>query len=244
MMADRRTLVIGGTRGTGLLIVQRLLDANHEVRVLARNPQAARRNVPDQAQIVRGDLAEHASLLPAVEGMQAIVFTAGVPSGTCATEQTVRRIDYEGVLKVLAAARHNGFAGRFLYLNSIGIGLPSPAGWLIDTMKRNTFAWRRQAEARIRASGLDYTIIRVGFLVDRPGGRREVALSQHARPLSLRTRIARADVADCFVAALDHARASRSTFEIVWGEETRRESWTEKFERVRMDAPDAEQSAQ
>jgi hypothetical protein len=138
----------------------------------------------------------------------------------------------------IAAARQAGFQGRFVYLNSIGIGTSSFAGTLINLLKRNTLVWRRRVEDHIRASGLDYTIIRVGFLLNRPAGEHAVVVGQDALPLAPRNRIARADVAEVFIEAMEHPHASRTTFEIVWGKGSQRESWSSLFDRLKPDSDD------
>jgi hypothetical protein len=124
---------------------------------------------------------------------------------------------------------------RFVYLNTIGIKTPSLAGFLINLLKRNTLVWRRRVEDKIRSSGLDYTIIRVGFLLDRPGSEHAINVSQGALPLAFRNRIARADVADVFVEAMEHPRASRTTFEIVWGGGPRMQNGSRLLERLEPD---------
>jgi len=72
-------------------------------------------------------------------------------------------------------------------------------------------------------------------LVDAPAGEHVINLSQTPFPLSLRYRIARGDVAECFVAALDHPRASRATFEIVWGRRGSPEPWPQMLDRLTSD---------
>jgi uncharacterized protein YbjT (DUF2867 family) len=86
-----------------------------------------------------------------------------------------------------------------------------------------------------RRSGLDYTIIRVPFLLDRPGGEQAIEVSQGAMPLSAGRRIARADAAEVFVAALERAAASRATFEIRWGPGPRRSDPGPDVDRLRPD---------
>lgn len=141
------------------------------------------------------------------------------------------------MLNTLAAARDQKFGGRFLYMNSIGVTTPSPAARLLNFLKRNTLIWRRRAEEKIRASGLDYTIIRVGFLTAAQSGQRAVKVSQGAGlPLAPRHRIARADVAEAFVAAMQHPRASRATFEIVWAKGQGGEDWDARLSRLQPDA--------
>jgi uncharacterized protein YbjT (DUF2867 family) len=208
-------LVIGGTRGTGLLITQLLLEQGYSVRVLARNPGRAVSRLPAAAELMAGDITLPESLPPAVSGVNHIVFTAGVPSGRVARESLVRMTDYQGVLNTITAAMAAGFSGRFVYLNSLGVTVPSWSARLLNCMKRNTLVWRRRVETDIRASGIDYTIIRVGFLLNRPSGRRALKVTQEALPLTPGNRIPRSDVAEAFVAAMRHPRASRTTFDIV-----------------------------
>ena len=105
----------------------------------------------------------------------------------------------------------------------------------LNTYKGNTLKWRRRAEDKIRASGLDYTIIRTGVLLNRAGGQHALKVTPDPLPLSPRYRIARADVAEAFVAALDHPRTTRTSFEIVWSRGNRRETWPVLFERLTPD---------
>jgi uncharacterized protein YbjT (DUF2867 family) len=230
-----RVLVIGGTRGAGLLIARLLHQRGYQVRVLARNLTAAAAELGHSFEVVAGDLSKPETLPAAVADVDHIIFTAGAPSGRYAPERLVKATDYQGVVDTLAAARRAGFRGRFVYLNSIGIGTSSLAGTLINLLKRNTLVWRRRVEDDIRASDLDYTIIRVGFLLNRPAGERAVVVGQDALPLAPRNRIARADVAEAFVEAMEHPHASRTTFEIVWGKGARRESWNSLLDRLKPD---------
>jgi uncharacterized protein YbjT (DUF2867 family) len=229
-------LVVGGTRGTGLLIARRLHESGCRVRVLARDPSGASASLDPAVDIMPGDITKPETLPAAVDGADRIVFTAGVHSGRYAPESLVKATDHDGVLNTLEAARRAGFTGRFLYMNSIGVTVPSLAATLINLLKRNTLVWRRRVEEEIRKSDIDYTIIRVGFLLDRSAGERAVRVSQEALPLALHHRIARADVAEAFLAALDNPHASRATFDIVWDKGARRESWEKLLDRLRPDA--------
>jgi uncharacterized protein YbjT (DUF2867 family) len=232
---QRRVLVVGGTRGVGLQIARLLQQRRYRVRVLARDPVRAATELGPAIEVVAGDITKADTLRPAVRDADHIVFTAGAPSGRYAPEVLVKATDHDGVVDTLAVARNAGFKGRFVYLNTIGIKTSSWAGLLINLLKRNTLVWRRRVEDRNRASGLDYTIIRVGFLLDRPGGTHAISVSQGALPLAPRNRIARADVAEAFVEAMEHPCTSRATFEIVWGSGPRRQSWNQLLESLGPD---------
>lgn len=232
---QKRVLVVGGTRGAGLLIARLLHERGHKVRVLARDPVKALAELGPPFEVVAGDLTKADTLPPALQDVDHVIFTAGAPSGRYASENLVKATDFDGVLDTLAAARNIGFRGRFVYLNTIGIHTPSLARTLLNLLKRNTFVWRRRVEDEIRSSGLDYAIIRVGFLLDQPAGERAIVVGQGNLPLAISNRIARGDVAEAFVEAMEHPRASRATFEIVWGKGQRRANWSTLFETLQPD---------
>jgi uncharacterized protein YbjT (DUF2867 family) len=228
-------LVVGGSRGTGLLIAQLLQRRGFAVRVLARNPDQAAAQLGSAIEVVGGDMTRPDTLPLAVQGVKHVICTAGVRSARPARESDVRATDYQGVLNVVAAARAAGFRGRFMYMNSIGVATFSISAAFLNLLKSNTLVWRRRLEGEIRASGLDYTIIRAGFLVNATPGQRAVLVSQGALPLSPRYVIARADVAEAFAAAMEQPRASRATFEVVWGKGRRTEDWNTLLSNLKPD---------
>ena len=231
----RPVLVIGGTRGTGLLIARLLNQQGTPVRVLARDPARAREVLAPSIEVVPGDLTKEHTLPAAIRGASDIVFTAGRRSGRPVRESRIKETEYQGVLNTLTAAKHAGLAGRFLYMTASGVTRPSFWTRALNIYKGNTLLWRRRAEEAIRASGLAYTIIRAGVLLNQPGGTHEIVVTQRELPLSPRYRIARADVAEAFVAALEHPRTVRATFEVVWGPGPRRQRWDELMEGLLPD---------
>jgi uncharacterized protein YbjT (DUF2867 family) len=237
MPSDHRVLVIGGTRGTGLLIAQLLTRRGVAVRALARDPARATQALGPSIEVVAGDITRPETLPSTIEGVSHIVFTAGRRSNRPATEDAVRDTEYQGVVNTLRAARDVGFAGRFLYMTAVGASTRSFAAAFLNLFKGNTLHWRERAEGEIRSAGVDYTIIRCGVLTDAPAGQHVITMSQTRLPLSLRYRISRGDVAECFAAALDHPRASCATFEIVWGRRGRPEPWPQMLDRLQPDTP-------
>lgn len=235
MHQSQQVLVVGGTRGTGLLIVDLLLRDGYRVRALARNPGQATQRLASAVEVIPGDVTAPETLPVAVKGVTHLIFTAGVATGP-ARRRLIAATEYEGVLNTLAAARKAGFSGRFLYMTSIGVTKASLSATVLNFVKGNTLRWRAWAEDEIRKSGVDYTIIRAGFLLNRPGGRRAIEMSQEAHPLAPRYRIARADVAETFLETLKRPSTSRTTFEVVWGRGSRREEWDLLFSRLKPDA--------
>ena len=228
MDINPRVLVIGATQGTGYQIASRLLQEGYRVRGLARNEAKAKRTLSSRVEVVLGDITKAGTLPDAIKDVDHVIFTAGVtqrPAG----ERLIIATEYEGVKNVITTAHKTGFNGRFLYMTSIGVTKSSLAATLLNLVKRNTLTWRRFAEDEIRKSGLDYTIVRAGFLTNGPGGRRAIEVSQRAYPLALKYKISRADVAETFVQALKHPQTRRTTFEVVWGGARERKDWNVLF---------------
>jgi uncharacterized protein YbjT (DUF2867 family) len=74
-------------------------------------------------------------------------------------------------------------------------------------------AAKRRGEERLRASGLGYTVVRPGPLVDEPGGYRALVFDQAERPDS-RQPVSAADVADVCLRALHEPAARNKTFDL------------------------------
>ena len=189
----------------------------------------------NEAAFVLGDVTKSDTLSTPVKDVTYLVFTAGVAVGP-AREKLIVATEYQGVLNMLAAARQAGFNGRFLYMTSIGVTRPSLSAAILNLVKGNTLRWRKRAEDEIRASGVDYTIIRAGFLVNTPGGKRAIEVSQQAYALAPKYRVARADVAETFVQALNYPNTARTTFEVVWGRGPRQAQWDVLFSRLSPDS--------
>jgi len=233
MSRTQPLLVIGGTRGTGLLVALHAARRGAAVRVLARDAARAARRLDPSIEIVQGDITRRDTLLAGVSGACTIVLTAGCRSGRPAREATVRATEFEGVRNVLDAAKESGFRGRLLYMTASAVARRSFSTLALNLYKGNTLLWRRRAEDEIRRSGLDYTIIRAGFLLNAEGGRRGILLTQEPLP-SIWHPIAREDLAEAFLAAAEHPNASHATFDVAWSRQPR-EPWEMLFEGLEPD---------
>jgi uncharacterized protein YbjT (DUF2867 family) len=231
---SERVLVIGGTRGTGRLIAERLSSEGYRVRVLARDAERARGVLGVGVEVSAGDITQPASLPPALAGVDHLVFTAGV-TGRFAAEPLVMATTFDGVKNTLAAARETGFRGRFLYMTTLGVTQASAGALFLDLTKRRTLHWRRRAEAAIRDGGLDYTIVRAGILTNDPAGRRGLRISQAPVPLSWSTRVSRADIAELFVRALASPGTRRITLSVTGAGRPEEPAWDALFSRLQPD---------
>ena len=126
--------VVGATRGTGLQIASQLLQRGKHVRVVARDPEKARRLLGDRAQVFGADVTVPSSLRTALDAdCRAIFFAVDVTGGIggrlfFGSASKIRDVTYQGLVNVVEAARANGFGGRIVLLSGMGpIALRWPA---------------------------------------------------------------------------------------------------------------------
>jgi len=202
-----KVLVVGATGSIGHLVVEEALRTGHQVRALVRDAKKARR-LPAETDVVIGDLTRPETLVAAVNGVEAIVFTHGSGGGKAGSE----RVDYGGVRNVMAAL--NGRSVRIALMTAIGVTNRE------GDYNRQTEAhdWKRRGERLVRASGVPYTIVRPGwFDYNKPNEPRLQLLQgdrRHAGDPSDGV-IARRQIAEVLVASLTSEAALRKTFELV-----------------------------
>ena len=155
--------------------------------------------------IERQDAGDFAA---AFEGCDAVLFTAG--GGPDGNVERKRTVDLEGSLKSIEGAEAAGIR-RFVQVSAINVDDPLPD----DTGEvwRAYVEAKRDADAALRASGLDWTIIRPGRLTDDPATGR-VALGSDVR----RGDIPRADVAAVLAAVLDNPLTVGKQWNVVSGD--------------------------
>ena len=192
-------LVIGGTRATGLEVVKVLRARGDEVVVLVRPASDASAAKATGARIFRGDAMNPADMTAVLSGGQfrAVVSTLG------ATSVTGPRPDFEGNRNAVDAARLAGVK-RFVLVSVIGAGESlTAAPWIARRFIKAVIFEKTKAEDYLKTSGLDYTIIRPGGLLDKEA-QGTAYLTEDTGAMSW---IRRADLAILTVQALDDPRA-------------------------------------
>jgi NADH dehydrogenase len=146
-------LVTGATGFVGRVLLPRLTEAGHPVRVLLRPARANPRlpkGVPVQVSLAQLD--DERGLRSALAGVETIIHLSGAewrgPDGD------VFRVDAGGTRSLVEAARAAG-VGRFVYLSHLGADRASA----YPVLKAKGIA-----EEFIRQSGVPYTIIRSAML--------------------------------------------------------------------------------
>jgi uncharacterized protein YbjT (DUF2867 family) len=203
-----KVLVVGATGSIGRLVANEVIRQGHALRVLVRD-LARGGQLPASAERLVGDLTRPKTLIPAVDGMDAIVFTHGADGGGKAGAE---QVSYGGVRNVLAAL--GGRRVRVALMTAIGVTNRTGA------YNRSTEAhdWKRRSERLLRRSGCPYTIVRPGwFDYNKPDQRRVVLLQGDTRHAGNPGDgvVSRAQIAQILVHSLTSAAAIGKTFELV-----------------------------
>jgi uncharacterized protein YbjT (DUF2867 family) len=178
------------------------------VRPLVRSPDQAVELAECGGKPVVVDLenADKAEMADALEGMDAVVFTAGAGPGSGPERKWT--VDYGGAAKLIEAALANNIS-RYVMVSSQGAD-PDAEG-------DDTFAVYQSAKGRadeeLRSSGLDYSIVRPTLLTDEPA-RGTVEIGERVG----RGKISRDDVAAVLMHVLHAPEASGKTFEVREGD--------------------------
>lgn len=188
-------LVFGGNRATGLEIVRRLRERGEAVTVAVRPSSETRELQALGVSTVVADALDAQQVRAAVAAAPyaAVISTLGTTRGDQA-----RRPDYVGNRNVIDAAVAAGVR-RFVFITVIGAGesagtAPFPASRFLAEV----IALKTRAEDHLKASGLDYTIIRPGGLGD-VAATGTAVLAEDPQAFSY---ISRKDLADLAVQAL------------------------------------------
>jgi uncharacterized protein YbjT (DUF2867 family) len=153
-------LVVGATGFLGSEICRRLVAKGKSVRGLVR--ATAEQSKLDQLSemgvaLVYGDLKDHASLVAACQGADAVIMTASTTISR-QPDDSIEAVDHAGALDLVSVAqaasvRHFVYTS---YLGSIDTGTdPCPL----------TLA-KRSVERAVQESGMIYTILRPGVFME------------------------------------------------------------------------------
>jgi len=203
--------VVAATGGIGRQVLAQALTAGHDVTALVRNPAGLPAGVP----VVRADLSDPdpGAVESAVRGADAVLSGLGP-----------RRNDPSGVAargtRALVHAMESTGVRRLVVVSAAPIGtVPSPArpyppkhdpgdglvmrhvlAPLVKAVFKERYADLAEMEDLLRASALDWTVVRPPRLTDGPlTGRYRTA---YGRNLRRGVRVSRADVAHLMLATL------------------------------------------
>lgn len=206
-------LVAGASGRAGHFVVQHLRADEVAFRPLTRSrEEAVKRLGPAFADLdwVECDVRDPAQVAAAMRGVTQVISVIG--ANQIGGPNSAEFVDYGGVKNLVDAAlaakvRH------FVLLTAIGVTDPAHP---FNKATKGALGWRLKGEDYLRASGLSYTIVRPGGLVNQPAGQQGLRIEQgdNWRPL-LRSTLSRDDLALVLIESLRNPAARRATFELV-----------------------------
>lgn len=159
-------VIFGASRGVGLELARLERARQRRVIALVRPHSGGEELAKIGAVVLRGDALSKADV---VHALSCVTGEFDVASTLGGQAEDGRRADDEGNINVVDAAEASGRVGRFLLVTSIGCGEMAPFrspraiaafGSAVDAKTR--------AEDRLKASGLEWTILRPGGLKSEP----------------------------------------------------------------------------
>lgn len=268
-MAEQ-VLVVGATGGVGQLTIANLQQKQRSVRVLTRNQEKAQRMFGDAVEIAIGDTRQPETLAAATSGITHIICCTGTTAFPSArwefdlpthlnglqrfqawlqiyldaeyrnakAQNSPAKVDAVGVSHLVNAAPKD--LQRFVFVSSCGVERKDkPPYSLLNAF--GVLDAKQQGEAAVMQSGLPYTIIRPGRLIDGPytsydlntlikaktDGKQGIVIGTGD---TLSGQTSRIDVAAACVECLDHPVTEGKVFEVInQGSRPSPVNWTELF---------------
>jgi uncharacterized protein YbjT (DUF2867 family) len=206
-----KILVLGATGGTGRLIVSDAVAKGHSVVALVRS--AAGADLP-RAELIEGDACDESTLGRALDGCKAVASAVGTGMG-------FRKISLlTDVTRALIPAMTRSGVRRLVCISALGVGdSRGHGGFVFDRLFQplllsQAYKDKDRQEAAIRASSLDWVIVRPAMLTDDPAQGSITAVINLAGING--GKIARADVAQFVVNQLTTDTWLRRTPVILW----------------------------
>jgi uncharacterized protein YbjT (DUF2867 family) len=205
-----RIVVIGGHGKVALHLARTLTERGDEVTSVFRNPDHADDVAATGARPVVADIEtlDTAALADLLAGRDAVVFSAGAGGGDPARTYAV---DRDAAIRVIDAARQAGVR-RFVMVSYFGAG--PDHGVSQDNSFFPYAEAKAAADAHLRASDLDWTVLGPGRLTLEPATGR-IAVGADAAD---KAAVSREDVALVAAAALSDDSTIRRTIDFNKGD--------------------------
>lgn len=208
---SRTIVVLGGSGFVGRTLVARLLAQGVQVRVPTRSADT-RPRVPAGVDLRVGDVFDAVFLRNTLDGVDAVVNLIGILNERGDDGSGFHKVYVELVESIIVAMQANGVR-RLLQMSALHAG----------DGESHYLQARGEAEARVRASALDWTLFRPSVIAGPGDGLfcRFAQLLRFAPALPIGRADARfqpvwvGDVADAFVCALDDEATIGHSYDLV-----------------------------
>lgn len=217
-----KAFVAGATGQTGRRIVLECVKRQIPVRAMVRNLEKGREILPPEAELVTGDVLNPESLREAIGDSTVVLCATGASPSFDITGPY--KVDFEGTKNLADAAKAKGIE-HFVLVTSLCVSQlfhPLNLFWLI-------LVWKKQAEEYLMKSGLTYTIVRPGGLLNEENDDRVV---MSGADTLFDGRIPRTKVAQVCVEALYQPAARNKIVEVVAKTEAPEKSFEQLYASV------------
>ena len=207
-----RLLILGATGPTGRNLLEQALAAGHEITALVRNPARLTMTHARLASAI-GDATDSRALESAMAGQEAVLSALG--AGNSLRSEIASR----AVAALIPAMRARALK-RVIFLSAFGVGETFGQASLVQrlaycTLLRQIFADKAKADAMLRQSGLDWTLVYPTVLTH--GARSGAYRVGERLAMTGLPKISRADVASFMLEQLSSAEWVRRTAVVSYG---------------------------
>ncbi len=176
-----KIVVAGGSGFLGKALLKKLIEANHSVALLSRNPRAAQSNVPSSVQVEQWDAKSVGNWAQRIDGADAVINLTGESIGgkrwTAKQKEMILSSRIDSTRAVVEAIRQATLKPKLL-INQSAVGYYGnvEVGNVTEDHPRGTdflgeVASRWEVEAR-KAESLGVRVVtpRTGIVLDKNGG--------------------------------------------------------------------------
>jgi uncharacterized protein YbjT (DUF2867 family) len=212
--------IVGATRGTGFLVAEQLLLGGFNIRIIARDPDKARRILGNRVEVVYGDVIDASALRHVLfDDCSAIFFTVAATGGIdgrglFGSRAAIREVTYQGLVNIVEAARSGGFKGRIILPSVVALDKSSVMLRILDMIKPGLRRNLIEREIYLRRSGLDYMIVRAPILTNAPSGEADIRITTGISTLTAGSKISRGDLARIMILAAQQSILPSMTLEL------------------------------
>lgn len=168
-----RVLITGGAGRLGIRVCEAGLQSGWQVRVFdlpGPRTRAALKSLAGRTEVVWGDIADGNDVQRALQDVDAVVHMAAVLTATTTVDPALAsRVNVEGTRVLVQGIQSTGLRIPLVYTSSVAVFGPTPhateplCAERVVPQPRGIYAETKlKAEELIKASGVDYVILRLG----------------------------------------------------------------------------------
>jgi len=217
-----KVLVAGATGRTGKHIVRELVKNNIPVKALVRSLEKGKQILPQEAELVIGDVFNNESLENAISDCDILICATGATPSFNFTQPFL--VDYYGTNNLIKVAKKYNIK-HFVLVTSLCVSNFFHflnLFWLV-------LYWKKQAEFDLINSGLTYTIVRPGGLKDEDNSDQIVMSSKDTL---FGGSIPRQKVGEICVKTLKYPQSYNRIIEVIAKPEVTQKTWEQLFSGV------------